>query len=412
MQTVLSIQPLHLQLDFLCGWDGQLSLLQRQPSSRSSSIIGRKTESRRLYGVGILLDAPCLIPVLITFAVTIFLLVMAIIFSLPSKVFAWFEYVTSILKVVALLIFIVAGLAMVLGAGPTGVDHHGETWQNGLAFRNGFKGYGNSVLLAILAIGGKLSPIIAIFQFTHVSLDNTFTGFIAGEARSPRFSVGHAAFLIPIRVTIFYLTSVIFIGLLIKPTNENLLGGSGIAASPFVIALEGAGIRGLPDFLNVVIIGGVAAIAAESLYIASRMIRAMSHQGLIPDWVAHVDKQGRPRGAILLTSAVAILLTYLNLCAGGITVFDWLAQIATTGYFMVWVVISITSFRFRAALKAQNDPLFTEAYAWRCSFWPLPPLWLLMCCGLYAACSFYLALYPIVRHLLVCHYTIVFADMS
>lgn len=79
---------------------------------------------------------------------------MLLIFSLPSRYFAWFEYGTAILKVVALFVFMIAGFAMVLGAGPKGSLHHGETWQNG-AFRNGFKGFGNSVLLAVLAIGGR-----------------------------------------------------------------------------------------------------------------------------------------------------------------------------------------------------------------------------------------------------------------
>jgi amino acid transporter len=231
--------------------------------------------------------------------------------------------------------------------------------------------------------------------------DNTFTGFIAGEAKRPRYSVAHAAFLIPIRVSVFYLISVIFIGLLVSPTDEHLLGGSGIAASPFVIALNSAGIPGLPDFLNVVIIFGVAAIGAESLFIASRMLRTMSHQRLIPAWMAKVDSRGRPRAALLITILAAVLLTYLNLSAGGITVFNWLAQIASTGYFMVWVVISITSFRFRAALKAQDDPLLLQTYAWKCSCWPLPPTWLLTCCAFYTGCSFYLALYPIVRYLLL-----------
>lgn len=81
---------------------------------------------------------------------------MLLIFSLPSKYFAWFEYGTAILKVIALFIFIIAGFAMVLGAGPKGTVHKGETWQEGGAFRNGFKGFGNSVLLAVLAIGGKV----------------------------------------------------------------------------------------------------------------------------------------------------------------------------------------------------------------------------------------------------------------
>lgn len=226
--------------------------------------------------------------------------------------------------------------------------------------------------------------------------DNTFTGFLAGEAKSPRYSVGHAAFLIPIRVTAVYLICIIFIGLLVSPDNEHLFGGSGIAQSPFVIALNDAGISGLPEFLNVVILFAVASIGAESIFVGSRMLCSMSRQHLIPDWVARVDSKGRPKWAILITCAGAIALTYCNMSAGGITVFNWLSNIASTGYFMVWVVIAVTSFRYRAALQAQNDPLFTEVYAWKCSLWPLPPIWLLICCGLYTSCAIYLGLYPIV----------------
>ncbi|KAL3462386.1 amino acid permease/ SLC12A domain-containing protein [Aspergillus heterothallicus] len=309
---------------------------------------------------------------------TIFLLLMFVIFSLPNAVFGWFEYATAIMKILVLIIFIIVGIALVFGAGPEGTMHHGENWQDGQAFLNGFKGFGNSVLLAILAIG-----------------DNTFTGFLAGESRSPRFSVAHAVFLIPIRVSVFYLVSVALIGILISPHNENLLGSSGVAASPFVIAINQAGIKGLPDFLNVIIIFAVAAIAAESFFIASRILQSMAHQGLISAWVAKVDSRGRPRVSLVITSILCITLTYINLSGEGIEVFNWMAQIASTGYFMVWFVIGITSFRFRAALKAQSDPLFTEIYAWKCAIWPVPPVWLLTCCCFYIGTSLYLALYPI-----------------
>lgn len=163
-----------------------------------------------------------------------------------------------------------------------------------------------------------------------------------------------------------------------------------------MIAINEAGITGLPDFLNVVILVAVASIAAESIFIASRMLRFMSHQDLIPQWFAKVDAKGRPRYSIAVTLVAAIALTYCNLSAGGIEVFTWLGQIASTGYFMVWVVVAMTSFRFRAALKAQNDPLFSEPYAWKCALWPVPPILLLTCCTLYTVCSFYLGLYPIV----------------
>jgi yeast amino acid transporter len=219
---------------------------------------------------------------------------------------------------------------------------------------------------------------------------------VAGEAKNPRYAVAHAAFLIPIRVTVFYSLSMIFIGLLIPATNARLFGGSGVSASPFVIAIDEAGIIGLPDFLNVVILCAVSSIGAESLFIASRMLRSMAAQGLIPSRFATVDNAGRPRWAVAITSMTAILLTYINLSAGGIEVFNWLVQIASTGYFVVWIIIAITSFGFRRALKAQNDPLFEETYAWKCSLWPLPPIWLLICGAFYTGCSFYLALYPIV----------------
>lgn len=247
-----------------------------------------------------------------------------------------------------------------------------------MAFRNGFKGYSNSLLLAILAIG-----------------DNSFTGFLAGESKTPRFSIARAVLLIPIRVAVFYLLSMTFIGLIVPATHERLLGGSGVAASPFVIAIQDAGIPGLPDLLNAVILFAVASIAAESIFIASRILRTMAHQRLIHPFIAKVDGRGRPIVALGITGVVAVLLTYINLSAGGITVFNWLAQIATTGYFMVWVVVGITSFRFRAALQAQKDPLLQQTYAWSCSLWPFPPAWLLLCCSLYTGCSIYLALYPI-----------------
>ncbi|KAH8892836.1 amino acid permease [Thozetella sp. PMI_491] len=294
---------------------------------------------------------------------TLFLLVMLGIFILPSKWFAWFEYFVAILKVMTLLIFMVVAFAIIFGAGPKGYVHHGETWQNGLAFLNGFKGYGTTVLILVSAIG-----------------DNTFTGFLAGETVSPRYSVGHAAFLVPIRVVVVYSLSAIFIGLLVSPVDERLFGGSGVAASPFTIAIDNAGIPGLPHLLNAVILFAVASIGAESIYVASRILRTMAFQGLIPKWVAKVDKKGRPANSLGVTSLLVLLLTYINLSANGTTVFNWIIQITVIGYFMVWVFIAITSFRFRAALKAQNDGLLSETHAWKSTFWPLPPLWLLLNC--------------------------------
>src|ERR1700712_5038963 len=98
-----------------------------------------------------------------------------------------------------------------------------------------------------------------------------------------------------------YLVFMIFIGLLVSPIDEHLFESSGVAAFPFVIARQTAGIKGQLNFFNVVIMIGVADITAESLYITSRMLRAMSYQRLIPAWVAGVNSKGHPRAFLAIT---------------------------------------------------------------------------------------------------------------
>jgi hypothetical protein len=71
-------------------------------------------------------------------SVTLFLAACLFIFVLPNKVFAWFEYVTSLIKIVIFLIIILLSLALVLGAGPNGYIHRGETWTTLTPFLNGF----------------------------------------------------------------------------------------------------------------------------------------------------------------------------------------------------------------------------------------------------------------------------------
>ncbi|KAF2092306.1 hypothetical protein K490DRAFT_33007 [Saccharata proteae CBS 121410] len=308
---------------------------------------------------------------------TVFIVLVFGLMSLPNKYFAWFEYVASILKIAALVIFVVAMFAMVLGAGPTGHAHHGETWTRYPAFKNGFQGFGNCLLLALWAMG-----------------DQIFTGIMGGEAESPRYAIAHATKLVPIRCSAIYLLVMLFVTLLIPSTDPRLFGNSGTTASPMVIAAVDAGIPGLPDFLNVIIIIGVAAVAAESIYLCSRILRSMAHQRLIPAFIAKVDGEGRPRWALGITGCVSLAITYINLCSSGSTVYTWLSSITSSTFFLVWIVIIATSFRFRAALAAQNDALFSEPYAWKCVLWPWTPLYLATICGLLMASLVYVGLLP------------------
>lgn len=143
--------------------------------------------------------------------------------------------------------------------------------------------------------------------------DQVFIGIMGGEAESPRFSMAHATKLVPFRVNFIYITSVIFLTILVPSNDKRLLGASSVAASPFIIAVEDSGIPGIGSLLNAGMMCGVLAIAAESIYLSSRVLRTMAHQKLIPERLARVDDKGRPRLALAITCFVAVVLAYVQL---------------------------------------------------------------------------------------------------
>lgn len=70
----------------------------------------------------------------------------------------------------------------------------------------------------------------------------------AAEAKNPRRNVPKAVRMVYFRLLIFYIGGVFVIGLLV-PSNNSLLNvnSENASASPFVIATNQAGIKGLPS---------------------------------------------------------------------------------------------------------------------------------------------------------------------
>ena len=84
-------------------------------------------------------------------------------------------------------------------------------------------------------------------------------------------------------------------------------------ADQVLVAVQDSGIPFISSLLNAGMMCGVLAIAAESVYIASRVLRSMAHQGLVSPRLAHVDDKGRPRLALVITCLIAVILGYIQL---------------------------------------------------------------------------------------------------
>lgn len=133
--------------------------------------------------------------------------------------------------------------------------------------------------------------------------------------------------------------------------DDRLLGANpfiDVAASPFVIAANDAGLKGFDSFVNVVILISVISIGLSGVYGGSRTLTALAEQGYAPRFFTYIDKAGRP-----LWSTIAIivcgLLAYINLDRSGQIVFDWLVALSGLAALFTWGSICVAHIRFRSA---------------------------------------------------------------
>ncbi|KAJ2917582.1 hypothetical protein MD484_g2837, partial [Candolleomyces efflorescens] len=276
--------------------------------------------------------------------ITIFWAVITIVSVFGTLGFAEEEFWSSCLKLLVVVIFIFIGIVCICGGGPSGhaYDHYigGSKWQDPGAFANGFKGVCSVFVVAAFAFAGT-----------------ELVGLAASETPNPRDTMPAAVKGTFWRITVIYISSLTIIGLLIGYDEPRLQGGAaavdGAAASPFVIALSDAGIRGLDHFVNATICISVLSIGLSCVYAGSRTLTALAETGYAPSIFAYVDKSSRP-----LWSLVAILiwapLAYVNVKTAGDTVFRWLLALSGLSTLFTWLSICLCHIRFRRAWHVQG----------------------------------------------------------
>jgi amino acid transporter len=195
------------------------------------------------------------------------------------------------------------------------------------------------------------SLILAVPPLTLFSTE--LVGLAATETPNPRKTLPSAVKNTFWRITLIYITSLTIIGLAIPYTNERLGVGSGANASPFVIVMDLAGIKGMNHLINITICISVLSIGLSCVYAGSRTLTALAETGYAPKMFTYIDKSGRP-----LYSLIAILvfspLAYINVADVGSQVFDWLVALSGLSTLFTWLSILVTHIRFRRAWKVQG----------------------------------------------------------
>ncbi|WP_241156839.1 amino acid permease [Bacillus sp. FJAT-42376] len=292
----------------------------------------------------------------------LFLLLIIGLNLMPVKKYGEAEYWFSMIKVAAIIVFIITGLLMITGI------LSGQT--------SGFSGFtagdapfhgGPLAILGILMIAGFS------FQGTEI------VGIVAGESDHPKKNIPIAIRQIFWRILLFYMLAIFVIAMIIPFTDERLMGGdlSNVAMSPFTLVFERAGIAFAASVMNAVILTSVLSAGNSGLYAATRMLYVMAKEQKAPAFLKKVNQNGVPIFALLLTAFVGMLAFLSSIYSEG-TVFLWLLNASGLTGFIAWMGIAVSHYRFRKGYLAQGNRL--EDLPYRAKWYPLGPILAGMLC--------------------------------
>ncbi|KAF4979044.1 hypothetical protein FZEAL_4675 [Fusarium zealandicum] len=276
-----------------------------------------------------------------------FLLLILFINLLGVRSYGEAEFIFSTVKVVAIIGFILLGIIINVMGHPDDGYIGFQYWENPGAFNHGLKGFA-SVL------------VTATFSFAGTEM----VGLASAETANPRKSLPAAVKQVFWRISIFYITSILLIGLLVPYDEPRLLGarfGSDAVASPFVIAIESGGQTVLPSVMNAVILIALISVGNTAVYASSRTLAALAEQSLAPKAFSYIDRRGRPLVAILFACFIG-LLAFLADTSVHAEVFNWLLAISGLSTLFTWASICLCHIRFRKAWALSGYSLSQLAF--------------------------------------------------
>ncbi|KAJ5980797.1 Arginine permease CAN1 [Penicillium waksmanii] len=281
----------------------------------------------------------------ISIFIAVFWVLMTLLNLLPVNFYGEIEFWFSSIKVFTVIGFMIFAICIDAGAGDQGY----------LGFHNWVHPGPFADYLITPGPTAKFVGFWAVLIQAGFSCQGTeLVGIAAGETENPRRTIPKAIKITFIRIILFFVLTVFFIGLLVPYDNKDLLSGaSNAAASPFVIAAQLAGVKVLPSIINAVLLTVVLSAANSNVYSGSRILVGLAQEGFAFSFFTKTTKGGVPFYGVLLTSAIG-LLGFLNVSNSGTTVFNWLLNISAVAGFIAWATLNMCHIGFMRALKARK----------------------------------------------------------
>jgi L-asparagine transporter-like permease len=192
--------------------------------------------------------------------------------------FGEFEYWFALIKVVAIVVFIVVGVALI-----TGLTARPGTGLRNLVAYGGFLPHGYR--------GAWLALPLALSSYMGIEV----VAVTAGEARRPEEAIPRAMRTMVFRLILFY---VLAIGVMVTMTPWNRIGDGSLSGSPFVQAFATIGIPYAASIMNLVVITAALSSANTNLYLSTRMLFSLARGHYAPAPLARLSPNGVPHRAL------------------------------------------------------------------------------------------------------------------
>jgi len=256
--------------------------------------------------------------------------------------FGTIEFWFALIKVVAIVLFIVLGAAAIFGVGRPAVGFHNLSGLPGGFLPRGLGGLWMAVIVGVFSFNGV--EVIAV---------------TSGETNDPRRAIPAALRSMVLRLFLFYVLSLLVIVTIIPWTAA---GAKVVAESPFVKVFSLAGVHNAAGVMNAVVITAALSSMNTNVYLCSRMLFSLSRGSFAPRFLGVLSRSGTPAAAILISGACVV-------AAAGVSRFtpyayNYLFGVSLFAAMLVWIFILVSHLSFRRHRTPATLPVCMPLFPW------------------------------------------------
>ena len=273
-------------------------------------------------------DIPQWIPALLA------LLCMTLVNLIAVKIYGEFEFWFALIKVVAIVAFIVIGASAIVHIWPFG-DVSGMEHLTSQGFMpNGFQ----SVVVALLG---------AMFAFIGAEIVTV----AAAEAKDPSKEIIRTTRSVVWRISLFYIGSIFIVVCLVPYTDPGLKDST---VGTYAVTMQHLGIPYAKQIVNFVVLTSVCSCFNSALYTSSRMLFSLSRRGDAPRAFQILGKNTKAPYVGVLVSSILALITVVLTATDKMNVFDVLMAATGAIALLVYLCISVSQLNMRRKLEASG----------------------------------------------------------